>query len=334
MMKAIILLSGGLDSTLAARLMQDLGIELIALNAISPFCTCTHASAQGKSCGASTAAEQLHLPLRTVNVAEEFLPIVKDPPHGYGSHMNPCIDCRILLFKKAKELMEKENAAFIITGEVVGQRPMSQKRHTMQHIERSAGLEGWVVRPLSAGVLKPTIPEQRGWIPRDKLLGLNGRGRREQFNLAADFGINDYPCPSGGCLLTDPGYSRRVKDLIQHHEFNRENITLLRLGRHFRVASDAKIVVGRDQKEGDALLKLARSGDFVFMPCAELAGATMLGRGVFSDVLIEIALRINACYCDLNGNTAAGLVYFEVGKEKKSVQAVPLEKERLESMRV
>mgnify|MGYP001594754553 CR=1 FL=1 len=171
-MKAITLISGGLDSSLDTRLIRDLGIELIALNTVSPFCLCNRRSSGGCLYGAYSVAKSLALKLISINVSQEFIGIVKKPKHGYGSNMNPCIDCRILLFKKAKEAMEKEGALFVITGEVLGQRPMSQKLNTMKLIEKESGLSGLVLRPLSAKVMEPTIPEKEGWIDRDKLLAV------------------------------------------------------------------------------------------------------------------------------------------------------------------
>ncbi len=334
-MKAIALISGGLDSTLATRLIQNLGIELIALNTLSPFCLCNRRSSGGCLSGAHSVAKALALELISVDVSEEFIGIVKKPKHGYGSNMNPCIDCRILLFKKAKEAMEKEGALFVITGEVLGQRPMSQKLNTMGLIEKEAGLSGLVLRPLSAKVLDSTIPEKQGWIDRNKLLAISGRGRREQIALANKLGFNDYPCPSGGCLLTDPEFSRRVKDLMKHQEFNLENIQLLKIGRHFRLNDTTKLVVGRNEKENERLLNLARDNDYLFMPTDELAGPTSLGRGILSEELIKLSCTITCRYCDLNGNTNIDIVYRRISeKENKVLRISPIEEIKLLSLRV
>ncbi|MBU2102719.1 MAG: hypothetical protein ABH865_03435 [Candidatus Omnitrophota bacterium] len=294
-MKALALISGGLDSTLATKIVQDLGIELIAFNTVSPFCLCNHRSAQGCFHGAGAVARDLNLRMIVVNVAEEMIEIVKKPPHGYGSNMNPCIDCRILLFKKAKEAMERESAAFVITGEVVGQRPMSQKVHTMKHIEREADLEGFVVRPLSAKVLEPTIPEERGWIMREKLLDISGRGRAPQIALAKELGINDYPCPSGGCLLTDPSFSRRLRDQLQYGALAAREVQLLKIGRHCRLTSTCKLIVGRNEDENKRLLELAVPGDFVFEP-KELPGPTGLVCGTLDQGLMRRAAGVIARY--------------------------------------
>jgi len=334
-MKAITLISGGLDSTLATKLMQNLGVELVGLNTISPFCLCNHRSSTGRSCGAASVAKDLGLELINVNVSEEFLEIVKKPKHGYGSNMNPCIDCRILLFKKAKEKMPEVGASFVITGEVLGQRPMSQKLKTMQLIEKEAGLEGLVLRPLSAKALEPTIPEKEGWVDRERLLAINGRGRREQFSLAKEFGINDYPCPSGGCLLTDPEFSRRLKDLMQYRDLNLEDIRLLKVGRHFRLGRETKLVVGRNEKENQLMLNLARDDDYLFMPSDDLAGPTCLGRGVFNDALLRLSCGIASRYCDLDGRSEAEIVYRRAaGKEESSVFCRPLDEAALSGLRI
>lgn len=298
-MKAIALISGGLDSTLAVKLMKDLGIELVALNTVSPFCLCSRKNKDG-SCHhqASKVAKELGVKLLLVDTTNEILEIIKNPKYGYGSNMNPCIDCRILLFKKAKELMQKEGASFVFTGEVLGQRPMSQKLKTMMLIEKESGLEGLVLRPLSAKVLEPTIPEKEGWIDRDKLLAINGRSRTEQFALAKEFGINDYPCPGGGCLLADPEYSLRLKDLMRHEGLNAPDARLLKIGRHFRLASRLKLVVGRDETENNQLGVFKNSDDLLFSP-HNLAGPSALLRGDIEDnSVLEFCAGVVAHYCD------------------------------------
>lgn len=326
-------MSGGLDSTLAAKITKDLGIDLIALNTVSVFCLCNHRSSSGCFHGVNSTARDLNIKLISLNVAEEFIEIVKKPKHGYGSNMNPCIDCRILLFKKAKEAMQKEGASFVITGEVLGQRPMSQKLHTMRLIEKESGLEGLVVRPLSAKVLEPTTPEKNGWIDREKLLAINGRGRRAQFDLAKELGINDYPCPSGGCLLTDPEFSRKLKDLMTHGEFNLKEVQLLKLGRHFRLTPMAKLVVGRNETENKRLLDLAKNEDYIFMP-EKIAGPTALGRGEFNDELLKLSCGLTVRYCDLNGCDSADIVYKKFAQDNMLLRTAPLEDEKIASYRV
>lgn len=321
-MKAIALISGGLDSTLAAKFMQNLGIELVCLNTVSPFCLCNRRSSSGCMHGANQVAKQLNLKLVSVDVSEEFLRVVKKPEHGYGSNMNPCIDCRILLFRKAKELMQREGASFVITGEVLGQRPMSQRIAAMHLIDREAGLKGLVLRPLSAKVLEPTLAETEGWVSREKLMAINGRGRKEQISLAAQFGIKDYPCPSGGCLLTDPAFCRRLKELMRFDVLSLDNVRLLKLGRHFRLSPGAKLVVGRNEEENQRLLNLAGGNDYIFTPQSDVAGPTCIGRGDFNPDLLGLACRIAGRYCDINGNLNVSITYRRFSERQEQVAEI------------
>lgn len=333
-MKAIALLSGGLDSILASRIIKDLGVELIAFNTVSPFCLCTHRSSSGCYHGAASAAKQLGLRFLNKDVSLEFLEIVNAPKHGYGSNVNPCIDCRILLFKKAKEVMQNEGAAFVITGEVVGQRPMSQRKVTMRLIEEESGMLGLVVRPLSARIMPATIPEKQGLISREKLLSISGRSRRCQLDLAKQLGINDYPCPSGGCLLTDPGFSRRVRDLISHGELTLRNVQLLKVGRHFRLSSNAKLIVGRNEKENEHLSACSEEGGCVFAP-DQIAGPTALGMGLLTPALVELACSIVARYCDRSGGDEGGIQYRPFGGCKSSlIRTHPAQENRILTLRI
>ena len=255
--KAIGLLSGGLDSILAVKLMLDLGFEVIALNMKTPFCTCDSKDV----CYSQLTAEKLDIPLRRIYGGQDYLEMVKNPRHGYGKNMNPCLDCRVFLFKRAKQLMEQEGAEFIFTGEVLGERPMSQRRDAMNLIERESGLKGRVLRPLSAGLLEPTLMEKEGLVNRDKLLSIQGRSRKPQLALAEKHRIDFFPCPAGGCLLTDPAFALRLKESIEHGEDSGRHMTLLKVGRHFRTPSGAKIVAGRDKEENEALVGLASDSE-------------------------------------------------------------------------
>ncbi|HTZ11079.1 MAG TPA: tRNA 4-thiouridine(8) synthase ThiI [Candidatus Margulisiibacteriota bacterium] len=304
-MKAIALISGGLDSLLAARLIQEQDIEVIPLHFKIPFCQ----EKKDNPGNADLAARALALPLKTSDIAEDFLRLLAKPKHGFGSQKNPCIDCKILMLAKAKKLMGKWGAGFVITGEVLGQRPMSQHKKALQVIERESGLEGLILRPLSAKLLAETIPEKSGWVKRDKLLSFSGRRRRPQMTLALEFMISKYANPAGGCLLTDPEFARRLNDLMAHQELKLEDIELLKLGRHFRVSQEAKLVVGRDESENLELTRLARSGDYLFMPTENMAGPTSLGRGKFNPELIRISCGITCRYCDLNGKSETEIIY-------------------------
>lgn len=325
-MRAIALISGGLDSILAAGLIKDCGIEVIGLNFKIPFCR-----PQKKT---NPKIHQLGIELKSIDISEEFLEIIKNPRYGFGSNMNPCIDCKILMLKKAKELMPKFGAKFIITGEVLGQRPMSQNRQALELIEKRAGLQGLLLRPLSAKLLSKTFPEKEGWINRDKLLDFNGRSRQPQIALAGKLRIKDYQQPAGGCLLTDPQFAKRVKDLLNHKELNLENIELLKIGRHFRLSQKTKLVVGRDERENADLLTKVKEGDYLFMP-RDIAGPSALGKGGFSEDLINLSCRITCRYCDLNGKINADITYRRIpDKENKALKVSPLDAANLETFRI
>lgn len=313
-MKAIALLSGGLDSTLAARMMKDQGIELEALNFLTVFCTCTN---RGETCLASQkAVSGLGIPLKVLNVSEEYLEVVKHPVHGYGSHMNPCIDCRIFMLKKAKAYMDETGASFMVTGEVLGQRPMSQRRDAMRLIEKETGLEGFILRPLSAKYFPVTVPEKEGWVDREKLLNFQGRSRKPQIKLAGVFGIHDYPCPAGGCLLTDPQFARRMKDLAVHDPgFSLNDVHLLKVGRHFRLNPRLKLVVGRNEEENQKIQTFSREEDILFR-LMDRPGPLSLLRGEADGAAIEISAAVTARYGKSKGLEKEGVLY---GKAKGEV---------------
>jgi tRNA U34 2-thiouridine synthase MnmA/TrmU len=294
-MKALALLSGGLDSTLAIKVVLDQGIEIEAVNCFTPFCQCSGK----KGCGheAKRATDGLGVRLKIFNISTEYIEVIKAPRHGYGKNINPCIDCRILMLRKAKEYMKETGSSFIITGEVLGQRPMSQHKAALRIIERESGLEGLILRPLSAKLFPPSIPEKEGWINRKRLLEISGRSRKPQMALAAEYGIADYPCPAGGCLLTDPGFTRRMKDLLKHCEITLNDIQLLKLGRHFRLRSQAKLIVGRNKEENETLLGLAKRDDICFRP-VDVVGPIGIGRGNFDQNTITLASQIMARYSD------------------------------------
>lgn len=259
--KALALLSGGLDSTLAVKVMLDQGIEVEALNFTSPFCTCTGKNAGCKS-EAVRVAEEFGIPIKVMNKGVEYLEVVRNPVHGYGKAINPCIDCRIFLLSKAREYMAESGADFVITGEVLGQRPMSQRRHTLQIIEKESGLQGLLLRPLSAKHFKPTIPETEGWVDRSRLLAIQGRSRKDQIDLAEELDVTNYPCPAGGCMLTEVSFAPKVRDVFDHSgELNMRDFRLLKLGRHFRLGEKTKLLVGRNEVENEALLSQMHPGE-------------------------------------------------------------------------
>jgi tRNA U34 2-thiouridine synthase MnmA/TrmU len=258
--KAVGLLSGGLDSTLAVKLMIDQGVEVHVLNFVTPFCTCTR---KGCKHEASRVAELFNIPVKIISAGKAYIEKIKNPKYGYGSNMNPCIDCRIFMFQKAKKYMGEIGACFIVTGEVLGQRPMSQHKKALKLIEKESGLENLVVRPLSAKLFSPTIPEEKQWIDREKLLSIQGRRRIPQMELADKIGVKNYPCPAGGCRLTDPGFAKRLREAFEHDEDTINNINLLRYGRHFRLESGAKVIVGRNEEENKILKGFQDENDII-----------------------------------------------------------------------
>jgi tRNA U34 2-thiouridine synthase MnmA/TrmU len=302
--KAVGLLSGGLDSTLAFRVMLEQGIEVAALHVRTGFSFVERDRALKRgsveTSDAERAAAMLGVPLEVVEVFDEYIPLVLHPRYGYGSGMNPCVDCRIFLLRKAKAWMEDHGYHFVFTGEVVGQRPKSQMRPTLGTVERESSLEGYLLRPLSAKLLNPTVPEQRGWVDRDKLHGMSGRGRKAQIALAERFGITDYPQPSGGCCyLIDQTYSRRLRDFLDHEgaePLTREQVQLLAVGRHMRLSSGQKVVVGRREQENDYLQASGVEG--VLLTTVDHPGPTTLLPGQPPHEDIEQAARITAGYSD------------------------------------
>ncbi|MCK4910590.1 MAG: hypothetical protein KAR83_03060 [Thermodesulfovibrionales bacterium] len=263
MARAIALLSGGLDSTLAVLLLRKQNIDVTAVTFLMHF-GCDMSDSASCTTDASSLASRYGFTLKMCHLADKFTEIVKNPKFGHGKNMNPCIDCRILMLMEAKELMRMSGADFVATGEVLGQRPMSQRRDTFPRIDREAGLEGLVLRPLSAKLLNPTRPELEGLVDREQLLGIAGRGRRPQIALAEELGLTDYPAPAGGCLLTEPNFSYRLKELLDHDpDPALKELHLLRVGRHFRPPGGDKFVVGRDERENARLESLADSGDLL-----------------------------------------------------------------------
>lgn len=262
--KVVVLLSGGLDSNLSTRLVLNQKIEVEAVAIKTPFCDFDC----GKGCGhrVKEVAESLGIRLKTVYFGDEYLAMLKNPKHGFGSGMNPCIDCRAMMYKAAKEHMETIGASYLVTGEVLSQRPMSQHRHALRTIEEESNLVGRVIRPLSAGRLPPSDAETSGFIDRSNLHSIVGRSRKEQLALAKEFGIQNPPNSAGGCLLTDPCFSKRVNDLFEHIDGvpTLNDVELLKVGRHFRLSDEAKLIVGRNQSENEMMKFLCLDDDFSF----------------------------------------------------------------------
>jgi tRNA U34 2-thiouridine synthase MnmA/TrmU len=287
--RALGLLSGGLDSMLAAAVLRAQSIDVTLICFVTPFFGAKRAR---------ESAAHLGLPLREVDLTDKFLPLIYDPPHGWGRGHNPCIDCHILMLREAGAIMAAEGFDFLFTGEVLGQRPMSQNRGSLNLIARESGFADLLLRPLSAKLLKTTAPEVRGWVDRERLLNLSGRGRKRQMALAAAYGITRYPAPAGGCLLTDPGYASRLKELLGHvQEASRPDLELLKYGRHFRLPRGAKVVVGRTQRENEAIQALKSPGNFL-LQVDQYPGPLVLGCGAESEADLAAAVELAAAYSD------------------------------------
>lgn len=314
--KALALLSGGLDSTLAVKVMLEQGIAVEALNFTSPFCTCTGKNAGCKS-EAVRVAEEFDIPIKVMHKGVEYLEVVRNPRHGYGKGMNPCIDCRIFLLRKAKEYMAESGADFVITGEVLGQRPMSQRRDTLRVIERESGLEGLLLRPLSAKHFSPTIPEQEGWIDREKLLSIQGRSRKEQMQLADELDVKNYPCPAGGCLLTEVSFVSKVRDVFDHaDELNLRDFRLLKVGRHFRIGPKTKLIVGRNEAENDLLERSMQAGEAALR---WLEGGSPLGvvLGAVNDEITATAAKIVLRYTKAEPGRECRLLVMQTQEQRE-----------------
>jgi tRNA-specific 2-thiouridylase len=323
--KAIGLVSGGLDSWLAVKLILDQGVEVVCLNMKTPFCQCD----TDGMCFSDLVAQEYNLKLIRIFGKEDFLKLVKDPPHGYGKNINPCIDCRIYLFRIAKKVMEKEGADFVFTGEVLGERPMTQKLNTLKLTERESGLKGKILRPLSARLLEPTIPEKEGWVDREKLLSIQGRSRKPQIALANALKIKEYPTPAGGCLLTDENFAKRLKDSLKHRQFSLRDVSLLKVGRHFRLPSGAKVITGRNEQENKILMLLSYPEETKLTVRYYKSTYALLMGDPISDNL-NIAAGICAYYCKEKPQKKLQVKFWRNSSEEyKELDVMPLIKSEI-----
>lgn len=267
--KALALFSGGLDSILASRVVMEQGVEVEAVQFVTPFFNyhllddvAGHRERMRRLYGIEVLVE---------DISPGYLQLLHHPAHGFGKHFNPCIDCKILMFSRAKAMLAERGASFLITGEVLGQRPMSQRRDTLNVIERDSGTRSLLLRPLCAQLLNETLAEQQGWVDRSKLLRLSGRGRSAQIALAARYGIKEFPAPAGGCMLADPILGRRIEQLyssdslLRGAEVTVADIRMLLLGRQFVLPGGQWLILGRDERENNSLGKLAGEGDAVLL---------------------------------------------------------------------
>lgn len=325
--KAVALFSGGLDSALAVALMLRQGFDVEGIFFTSPFCQCS-----GKGgCKASELAESLGIRLKVVARTEEYIEAVRRPKYGYGRGLNPCIDCRIFMLKEAKKYMDEVGASIIVTGEVLGERPMSQNRRALTLIERAAGLEGKILRPLSAKLLPETEAERKGLVNRGMLLDIKGRSRKRQLKLADELGVKGYTQPAGGCLLTDENFSRKLRDLFKNLDrVTLRDIEILKIGRHFRYGEN-KIVVGRDKNENEKLLELKTDGEYYFEVPGYGSPITLM-QGPESEEAIRTAAALTAYYSDCKDMNVQ--VMYGKDKLEKTITVPRPEKRSVDRLRV
>lgn len=324
MVTGIGLISGGLDSMLAARVLQDQDIRVIGISFVTPFFG---------SKRAEQAAAMIDMELRIMDITDLHLEIVKSPRYGYGKGMNPCIDCHTLMFREAGKVMEAERADFLFSGEVLGERPMSQNRQSLMIVAKQSGYQDFIIRPLSAKLLPETLPEREGKVDREKLLDFSGRSRKPQIELAAHYGITEYPQPAGGCLLTEPGYSRRLRELMEHSPaLDPRDIQLLRIGRHFRLDTGEKVIVGRDQDENEKLLSMKDEEDITLRVRDYSSPITIIPHGTSQEAIAKAA-SICVRYSDAPNNEEVTVTYRHQGK-MYALTAETLPQEEIERTRI
>ena len=340
--KAIGLVSGGLDSALAVAVVKRLGIEVLGLNYFNGF---SSGAIRAEMLGeedmqafldrrASDLSGSLGVPVEIVDIREGYIDLLLGPKHGYGANVNPCIDCRIDMLKRTKERMEAEGAAFVFTGEVLGQRPMSQHRGAMNTVIRESGLDGYLLRPLSAKLLPKTVPEEEGLVDREGLLDIQGRSRRRQMALAEELGLTGYSQPAGGCMLTDENYARKFKDVLDHEGarvISRRLAVLLFAGRHFRLSGAVKIVVGRHQMENH-YIERNWAGEWLADP-VDSPGPTTLILGDPTDDDLMTAAAITARYSDAKRESSVRISLKRAGEER-IVDVAPVPDDELDRYRI
>jgi tRNA-specific 2-thiouridylase len=332
MKNAIALLSGGLDSLLAILTILRQGVGIKALAFLTPF----NCDIKGKSSyftNITSFAERFGFDVKLCTLTYEFIEILKRPEFGYGKNMNPCIDCRILMLKEARKFMNTVGADFIITGEVLGQRPMSQRKEIFCIMDGKAGVMDYVLRPLSAKLLNITHPETKGLVNREMLYDFSGRSRKPQIGLAKEFGLTDYPAPAGGCLLTEPNFAYRLKDLLTYNPLSDiGDINLLKIGRHFRFSPSCKIIVGRNMAENEIIESL--SGDRDYLLKVEGCGSPLtLIVGEITEEALRIAAHLCARYSDAKGLSEVEVVAKNL-KDTFELRATPASNELVEGLRI
>lgn len=293
--RALGLSSGGLDSILSALILRDQGIEVEWIAFETPFFS---------SRNACQAAYKTKIPITVENITNTYIKMLKNPPCGYGKHMNPCMDCHALMFRLAGTIMKNKGFNFVFSGEVLGQRPMSQTKPSLRYVEKHSDIDGYILRPLSAKRLPLTIPEKEGLVNREMLLDISGRSRKPQIKLAEKFGITEYPNPAGGCLLTDKGYSNRLKDLFEHQEiYTEKELHLLKYGRHLRLNNNTKLIIGRTKQDNEKIINYHNSSRDTVINIKDFPGPIVLIPPRASKSIIIKAASICAGYSKAPNNT-------------------------------
>ncbi len=321
--KAIGLISGGLDSLLAAKVIQNQGIYVLGVCFETPFFGAK---------GVQKSVKSLNIPLITIDISQQYMEMLKNPRYGFGKNMNPCIDCHGLMVREAGKLMKEVDAAFVFTGEVLGQRPMSQRKDALRCVEKLSGIDGYLLRPLSAKLLPPTIPEQEGIVNREQLLDIQGRTRRRQQELAEKWGITNYQSPGGGCMLTKEGFSRKLKELMENKpDFDTRDAELLKWGRHFRLPGKTKLIIGRNKIDNEKILQL-RSDTDTILKTAKYPGPVALipveDKHIPHEDLL-MAAHVVAAYSDCPENQSCWVMV----SSKNGVKRVRAEKKKVTEYR-
>ena len=328
----LVLYSGGLDSILACKVLQEQGTHIIALYFITPF---FGYKLKGREKILKNKVLADHgIQFKEIDISDAYLAMVKNPEHGYGKYMNPCIDCKILMVRKAVKMLGEFNASFVATGEILGQRPMSQRRDALRIIERDSGADGLLLRPLSALHFPSTVIENKGLVDRSRLLGLTGRGRKDQIALACKYGIKEYPAPAGGCVLADPILSRRFKRIFElWPEFDINDCVLTQMGKHFLLPDKSWLVIGRDERENAKIVSLIRQGD-IRLDLTSGLGPTGLWRKISSEVNADLAASILCRYARLK-NCPGEVKLSGIGTENiKIIRTVPASDETINKYRM
>lgn len=343
--KAVAMMSGGLDSTLAAKIIKRQGIDVQGVNFFTGFCVTEHrrrvvSSDRTKKVPrheALRAGADLNIPIEIIDVHEDYFPVVANPKYGRGKAFNPCIDCRLFMFKRAKTYMEEIGAEFVITGEVAGQRPMTQYKRMLNMLARKSELGDRLLRPLSAQLMEPTLPERMGWVNRDELLAINGRSRKAQVRLAKELGVEDYPQPAGGCcFLTDHNMVGRFRDLFDSRpsdEIALDDVLLLKVGRHFRLNDRVKVVVGRYDAE-NKYIEGYRARRWVAIPQGVMGPSSIIDGIDITPRDVEEACAVAARYIHKTDRDAIAFEVTREGEPWGEIRVAPKSEAEAEALRL